>query len=196
VGVKKGTLIAIVIVAILGVWGVSAYNRLGTLDQAVQTQWVQVENVYQRRLDLVPDLVETVKRVAAYEKDTYTAVAEARSRAGQTTARRDVIASAEAFDRFQQAHAELSSAVGRLLAVAERYPELKTSPRYRELLGQLESNDARIADGRMRFNEAAQAFNARRRAFPTVLIAGLTGFREKPYFRASGEAALSSSAQK
>jgi LemA protein len=167
---------------------IHSYNSLVSLDQAVRAQWGQVENVYQRRADLIPNLVETVKGAAAFEKDTFTAVAEARSRAGQITAQGadKLLSDPEAFQRFQQAQGQLSSALSRLLAVSERYPDLKATAAFRDLQAQLEGTENRIAVERMRFNEAAQAFNARRQRFPTVLIAPLFGgrFKEKPYFQA------------
>ncbi len=190
---RLGTIIAIVVVAVLGVWGVSSYNKLVTLDQAVQAQWAQVENVYQRRLDLIPNLVETVKGAAAFEKDTYTAIAEARSKAGQVNVARDITADPEAFSRFQQAQDQLSGALSRLLVVSERYPDLKATGAFRDLMTQLEGTENRIAVERMRFNEAAQAFNAARRRFPIVLVAGVTGFSEKQYFRAAEGAATAPS---
>jgi LemA protein len=183
---RKGTIVAILVVVVLGVWGVSSYNKLVGLDQAVDAQWSQVENVYQRRADLIPNLVETVKGAAAFERDTFTAVAEARSRAGQVTVGSP--GDRAAFDRFQQAQDQLSSALSRLLVVAERYPELKATQAFRDLMAQLEGSENRIAVERMRYNEAAQAFNSKRRAFPTVLIAGILGFDEKAYFRAQAGA--------
>jgi LemA protein len=182
--VKKGLLILLALAVILGVWGVSSYNKLTTLDQAVQTQWAQVENVYQRRADLIPNLVETVKGAATFEKETYVAVAEARARAGQATVGAEVLRDPQAFERFQQAQSQLSSALSRLIAVSESYPDLKATAAFRDLMSQLEGTENRIAVERMRFNEAAQAFNAQRRRFPTVLIAGMLGFPERPYFRA------------
>jgi LemA protein len=180
--------VLIAVAAVLGLWGVTAYNGLVTLDQAVQAQWGQVQNVYQRRLDLVPNLVETVKGAAAFEKDTFTAVAEARSRAGQVTAEalQGVTSDPAAFEKFQQAQAGLSSALSRLMAVVEKYPDLKATANFLDLQKQLEGTENRISVERMRFNEAAQAFNTKRMSFPTVLIAGFFGsrFNEKQYFKA------------
>ena len=183
--------ILVVVGLVLGVAVVGGYNSLGTLDQAVQAQWGQVENVYQRRADLVPNLVETVKGAAAFEKDTYTAVAEARSRVGQATgAGQNVPNDPAAFAKFQQAQDGLSSALSRLMVVVERYPDLKATENFRELQAQLEGTENRIAVERMRFNETAQAFNTRRQSFPTVLIAGFFGdrFRDKSYFKAQAGA--------
>src|SRR4051812_1329509 len=179
---------AIAIAVLVGGAMVSGYNSLVRLDQAVRAQWGQVENVYQRRADLIPNLVETVKGAAAFEKDTFTAVAEARSRAGQITAQgaQKLLTDPQAFQQFQQAQGQLSSALSRLLAVSERYPDLKATAGFRDLQAQLEGTENRIAVERMRFNEAAQAYNARRQRFPTVLVASLFGerFKEKPYFTA------------
>jgi LemA protein len=186
--VKKSTLVIIAAVVLVGFGVAHSYNALVSLDQGVRAQWGQVENVYQRRADLVPNLVETVKGAANFEKDTYTAVAEARSRAGQITAQgaEKILSNPEEFQKFQQAQGQLSSALSRLLVVSERYPDLKATAAFRDLQTQLEGTENRIAVERMRFNETAQAFNSRRQRFPTVLIASLFGsrFNEKPYFTA------------
>jgi LemA protein len=148
----------------------------------------QVENVYQRRLDLVPNLVATVKGAANFEKETLTQVIEARAKASQTTvtASKDLLEDPAAFQKFQQAQQELTGALSRLLVTVERYPELKATQNFRELQAQLEGTENRIAVERMRFNEAAQAFNTRRSSFPTVLFANFFGgrFAEKLYFQA------------
>jgi len=190
-----GKWLGIGVLAILVVLGFSiagSYNSLVSLDQAVQSQWAQVENVYQRRMDLVPNLVETVKGAAAFEKDTFTAVAEARSRVGQIApgAMDKVINDPAAFEKFQASQDALSSALSRLLVVAEKYPELKATQNFRDLQAQLEGTENRIAVERMRYNEAAQAFNTKRNSFPTVLVVGFFGgrFNEKPYFKAQAGA--------
>jgi LemA protein len=180
---------AIVLIAIVvGLSVVGPYNTLVRLDQAAQAQWAQVENVYQRRADLVPNLVETVKGASNFEKDTLTAVTEARAKVGQVTpgAMQNIINDPAAFQRFQQAQDGLSSALSRLMVVAERYPELKATQNFRDLQVQLEGTENRIAVERMRFNESAQAFNTKRESFPTVLIAGFFGqrFQPKAYFKA------------
>jgi len=180
---------AIVLIAIVvGLSVVGPYNTLVRLDQAVQAQWAQVENVYQRRADLVPNLVETVKGASNFEKDTLTAVTEARAKVGQVTpgAMQNIVNDPAAFQRFQQAQDGLSSALSRLMVVAERYPELKATQNFRDLQVQLEGTENRIAVERMRFNESAQAFNTQRESFPTVLIAGFFGqkFQPKAYFKA------------
>jgi LemA protein len=180
---------AIVLIAIVvGLSVVGPYNTLVRLDQAAQAQWAQVENVYQRRADLVPNLVETVKGAANFEKETLTAVTEARAKVGQVTpgAMQNIINDPAAFQRFQQAQDGLSSALSRLMVVAERYPELKATQNFRDLQVQLEGTENRIAVERMRFNESAEAFNTQRESFPTVLIAGFFGqkFQPKAYFKA------------
>ena len=179
-------------VVVLGLVGAGTYNELNRLDQAVQAQWGQVENVYQRRLDLVPNLVETVKGAANFEQSTLSAVTEARAKAGQVTvqAGRDVVDNPESFKRFEEAQQGLTSALSRLLVTVERYPELKATQAFRDLQAQLEGTENRISVERMRFNEAAQAFNTRRNSFPTVMIAGFFGsrFNEKQYFRAAAGA--------
>jgi len=170
-------------------FGISSYNGLVTLDQAVQAQWAQVENVYQRRADLVPNLVETVKGAAAFEKDTFTAVTEARSKVGQIDAA-GIANDPQAFAKFQQAQDGLSSALSRLMVVVEKYPDLKATQNFRDLQAQLEGTENRIAVERMRFNETAQAFNTKRMSFPTVMVAGFFGsrFNEKVYFKAQAGA--------
>jgi LemA protein len=181
---------AVVLVGVLAAMsGVSTYNSLVTLDQSVQAQWAQVENVYQRRADLIPNLVETVKGAAAFETDTFTAVTEARAKVGQVNAG-DIANNPEAFARFQQAQDGLSSALSRLMVVVEKYPDLKATQNFRDLQVQLESTENRITQERRRFNETAQAFNTKRMSFPTVVIAGFFGsrFNEKPYFKAQAGA--------
>lgn len=183
-----GVIVIVVIIAALS--GIGTYNSLNKLDQAVKSQWAQVENQYQRRADLVPNLVETVKGAAAFEKDTFTAVTEARSKVGQVKLDASNLNNPEAFAQFQQAQDGLSSALSRLMVVIEKYPELKATENFRTLQSQLEGTENRITVERMRFNEAAQAFNTKRMSFPTVLMAGLFGsrFAEKPYFKAQAGA--------
>ena len=184
-----GVVAVLAVIVLFGVLFVgSTYNSLVALDQKVQAQWGQVENVYQRRADLVPNLVETVKGAAAFETDTFTAVAEARAKVGQVSAGalENATSDPQAFARFQQAQDGLSSALSRLMVVVERYPELQATQAFRDLQAQLEGTENRIAVERMRFNEAAQGFNTRRLSFPTNIVAGFFGarFNEKPYFKA------------
>jgi LemA protein len=188
-GWLMGGAVVLAVLALGGMWLAGTYNGLVRADQAVQGQWGQVENVYQRRADLVPNLVETVKGAAAFEKDTYSAVAQARAQVGHVSeqAVHHITDDPAAFERFQRAQDQLSSALSRLLVVAERYPELKATENFRDLQAQLEGTENRIAVERMGFNEAAQAFNARRNSFPTVLIVSAFGHRfdEKAYFKAA-----------
>jgi LemA protein len=180
--------VVVLVVLIGGATMAGTYNSLVTLDQDVKAQWSQVENVYQRRADLVPNLVETVKGAANFEKDTFTAVTEARSKVGQVSGAvaQNAVNSPQDFAKFQQAQNNLTSALQRLMVVVERYPDLKATQNFRDLQAQLEGTENRIAVERMRFNEKAQAFNTKRQSFPTVFIANFFGgrFNEKPYFKA------------
>lgn len=182
----------VLVVLIIGVGVSGTYNSLVALDQGVQAQAAQVQNVYQRRADLVPNLVNTVKGAANFEQGTLTAVTQARAQVGQVTsgAIENIARDPQAFARFQQAQDGLSSALSRLMVVAERYPELKATQNFRDLQAQLEGTENRITVERMRFNETAQAFNTRRDTFPTVLVANFFGerFRTKPYFQAQAGA--------
>jgi LemA protein len=180
---------AIILVLLIGGTSIGgSYNRLVQLDQATQAQWAQVQNTYQRRADLVPNLVATVKGAANFEKSTMVEVTEARARVNQVSpaAMGDILKDPAAFQRFQQAQQGLSAALTHLFAVAENYPNLRATENFRDLQAQLEGTENRIAVERMRFNEAAQAFNTARNRFPMVMIAGLFGdkFAPKPYFAA------------
>ncbi len=164
-GVLGCLAIAVVALLVVGLGGFlfvsSAYNKLVRLDQAVQAQWAQVENVYQRRADLVPNLVATVKGAAAFEKDTFTAVTEARAKVGQVSgeALQNVANDPQAFARFEQAQGALSSALSRLMVVMERYPDLKATANFRELQAQLEGTENRIAIARRRYIDQVRQFN-------------------------------------
>lgn len=178
--------VIVVLAVIIGLWIAGVYNGLNRLDQDVRAKWGQVENVYQRRADLIPNLVETVKGAANFEKETYTAVTEARAKVGQIRLDADVVNDPEAFAKFEQAQGELGSAISRLLVAVEAYPELKATQNFRDLQVQLEGTENRIAQERRVFNESAQAFNTKRMSFPTNLVAGFFGnrFAEKSYFKA------------
>lgn len=184
--------IAVVVVLIFGMSVSSTYNGLVQLDQQTQESWAQVENNYQRRADLVPNLVATVKGAANFEQATLTAVTEARAKVGQVTsgAIENIANDPAAMQRFQEAQQGLSSALSRLMVVVEQYPDLKATAGFRDLQAQLEGTENRIATARMRFNESAREFNTRRDRFPTVLIAGFFGdkFKTKPYFEADAGA--------
>ncbi len=181
--IAVGGLVLIAVIVVVALAG--TYNRLVTLDQAVQSQWAQVESVYQRRADLIPNLVATVKGAANFEKSTYVAVAQARSKVGQLNLGSGVPNDPAAFAKFSAAQDALSSALSHLLVVVERYPDLKASQNFADLQAQLEGTENRIAVERMRFNKAAQVFNTTRDSFPTVLVAGFFGtrFNEKAYFK-------------
>jgi LemA protein len=182
-GVVIGIVILIGIIMLFS--GIKIYNQMVRLDEGVKEKWSQVENVYQRRLDLIPNLVETVKGYAAHERETFQAVTEARSKVGGVmNVPGQALASPEMFQQFQQAQTALSSALQRLMVVVERYPDLKANENFLNLQSQLEGTENRIAVERKRFNEAAREFNTYIRKFPKVILANMFGFREKPYFKA------------
>ncbi|MBI4417725.1 MAG: LemA family protein [Ignavibacteriales bacterium] len=179
------SLIAILITgSLLLVWGVSTYNRIVTLDEQVKSAWSQVESQYQRRYDLIPNLVETVKGFARQEREVLENVTNARARVGQLNVSPEVLTDPQAFSRFQEAQEGLGSALSRLLAVVENYPILKSNENFLQLQSQLEGTENRITVARNRFNEAVQGYNTTVRRFPGSLIAGLSGFREGQYFQA------------
>ena len=173
------TLAAFVLVLVLTfAWGVSTSNRLVDLDESVKEKWAQVENVYQRRLDLVPNLVNTVKGYARHEAEVLEKVTQARSQVGQVR-----VNQVEDLRQFEQAQSQLTQALSKLMVITERYPELKADRNFMELQSQLEGTENRISVERMRFNEASRAYNTYLRHFPESLIASLRGFHEKPYFQ-------------
>ena len=176
-------IIPVVVIVLLALWGISNYNGLVDLDQNVKSQWSQVENQYQRRSDLIPNLVNVVKGYATHERETLEGVITARSKATSTTINASDMDEAT-LKRFQQSQDALSSALSRLLVVAEKYPDLKANEQFLDLSKQLEGTENRIATARRDFNNAAQEYNTKRNKFPTVIIAGITGFRERPYFTA------------
>lgn len=181
-----GVLIAAVV--IFALFGVGVYNRLVGLEENVNEKWAQVQNVYQRRADLIPNLVRTVQGAADFERTTLQNVIEARARVGQVQLGSNVTDDPAAFQRFQQAQGALSSALSRLMVVVERYPELRANQNFLELQSQLEGTENRITVERMRYNEAAQQFNTASRRFPASTIAGLLGFERKQYFEAQAGA--------
>ncbi|MBO4249914.1 MAG: LemA family protein [Paludibacteraceae bacterium] len=187
---KKGTWIAISIVAVLGmmgVWAVSRYNTFVTMQENVTNAWGQVENQYQRRADLVPNLVATVKGYASHEQSTFTAVVEARAKATGITIDPSH-ATEEQLAQFQASQGELSQALGRLMAIAESYPELQANESFRQLADQLEGTENRIAYARNVFNDCAKEYNAAIHRFPGNIIAGMFGFERKAYFEAEAGA--------
>jgi LemA protein len=192
---SKGLKIVLIIVGILvllGIWISSTiggtYNSLVRMDESVKSAWSQVQNVYQRRADLIPNLVETVKGYAKHEKETLLAVVEARSKVGSMKIDQSVINNPKAFKQFQSMQGELSSALSRLMVVVEQYPQLKANENFLNLQTQLEGTENRITVERMRYNEAAQEYNTKRRMFPNNVIASLFNFQEKAYFEAEAGA--------
>ncbi|HKV06829.1 MAG TPA: LemA family protein [Thermoanaerobaculia bacterium] len=182
-----GCLIAVVVAAvILGMYLVGVYNGLVGAEQGVEAQWAQVQNVYQRRADLIPNLVATVRGAANFEQETLRQVIEARSRVGQLTpqATQEILNDPQKFAQFQQAQDTLGQALSRLMVVVERYPELRSVAGFQDLMVQLEGTENRIAVERRRFNEVAQDYNTRVKRFPAALFAGMMGFEPRPYFTA------------
>lgn len=182
-----GCVVLIVILAVIvGISMAGTYNRLVGLGQEVDKQWAQVENVYQRRADLVPNLVSTVQGAADFEKSTLEAVVQARASVGRAEISPGAAPTdPEAMARFEAAQASLGAALQRLLVVVERYPELKANANFLQLQAQLEGTENRITVERMRYNEVAQAYNTARLRFPTNLFASMFGFKEKAYFKAT-----------
>jgi LemA protein len=177
--------VAILVVIIAAVAFTGTYNHLVALQQAVDAQWAQVENVYQRRADLIPNLVATVQGAANFEKSVLTEVTQARASVGQVQIQaKDLPNDPQAFARFEQAQNQLSGALSRLLVVAERYPELKANQNFLSLQAQLEGTENRTTVERMRYNERAQEYNTALLQFPTNIIARISGFKEKAYFKA------------
>lgn len=176
------------VIAILAlIFGVSAcngYNKMVELDQSVKKQWGQVENVYQRRSDLIPNLVNTVKGYANFEKETLTQVIEARSKATAVNVDASKL-TPETFQKFQQAQDGLSSALSRLMVVVEKYPDLKANQNFLELQSQLEGTENRISVERNKFNEVTGTYNTKIKSFPSVIFAGMFGFTERAYFQAT-----------
>jgi LemA protein len=183
---SKGWIILIIVVVViifLFSWGKGTYNNLVAKEEGVNQQWANVENVYQRRSDLIPNLVSTVKGVANFEQKTLTDVIEARAKATSVQINPKNLDEAS-LQQFQGAQDNLSSSLARLMVVVEAYPQLKATQNFSELQAQLEGTENRITVERMKFNEVAQAYNTFRRSFPSNIFAGIFGFKEKPYFKA------------
>jgi LemA protein len=183
---KKGLVIGLGIVGfilLLMMWGVGIYNKMVGFEEPISGQWGNVESAYQRRADLIPNLVSTVKGYADFEQETLTAVIEARSKATQVTVDPTNI-SPEELAAFQQAQAGVGSALGRLLAVVESYPDLKANQNFMELQTELSRTENRINVERNRFNEVVQGYNTYIRKFPAAMLAGIFGFETKGYFKA------------
>ncbi|MBP7965111.1 MAG: LemA family protein [Paludibacteraceae bacterium] len=183
---KKGTVILIsvvALVAIMALWAVSAYNNLVVAQESVTTEWANVESQYQRRADLIPNLVSTVKGYAAHEQETFEAVVSARAKATQMTVDADNL-TPEKLQEFQAAQGEVGAALGRLLMITENYPELKANQNFMALQEQLEGTENRIQVARQKFNLTAKTYNTTIRRFPTNILAGMFGFDAKAYFEA------------
>jgi LemA protein len=176
-------------VLVVALWAVGSYNGIVGKNEAVKTAWSQVENQYQRRADLVPNLVEVVKGSAKFEKETLTAVVEARAKVGQVSVGKDVLQDPAAFKKFEEAQGGLTSALSRLMVVVEKYPDIKSTQGFRDLQVQLEGTENRVTVARMDFNNSAQDYNTSIKRFPGALVAGFGGFKERPYFAAAPEAA-------
>ena len=180
---KKTWIIIIAVIAVIAIYGVSSYNSMVSQEEAVGTAWSNVENQYQRRADLIPNLVNTVKGYAAHEKETFDAVVSARAKATQTTVSIDDL-TPEKIEAYQRAQGEVGSALSRLLAVTENYPELKANENFQTLQAQLEGTENRISVERRNFNDVARAYNTSIRRFPKNIFAGMFGFEKRPYFEA------------
>ena len=180
---KKSTIILVAVIAALAMWAISAYNGMVKMDESVSTAWSNVENQYQRRTDLIPNLVNTVKGYAAHEKETFEAVDSARSKATQMTVDPENL-TPEKLQEYQKAQGEIGAALGRLLAITENYPELKANENFKELQAQLEGTENRISVERRNFNEVARTYNTSIRTFPKSILAGMFGFDKRPYFEA------------
>ncbi len=181
-------IIAIIIVAVVAIWAVSGYNNMATLDEQVSNEWSNVETQYQRRADLIPNLVSTVKGYAAHEKETLQGVIEARSKATGITVNANDL-TPEKMAEYQKAQGAVTSALGKLLAIAENYPDLKANQNFLELQAQLEGTENRINVARMKFNDTAKKMNTTIRRFPNNILASLFGFERRAYFEAAEGAA-------
>ncbi len=182
-------LVLVVAIAGLAIWGVSVNNQLVTLQQTVNERWAQVQNVYQRRADLIPNLVETVKGAAAQERTVLEAVTRARASASSIQLTPEALNDPKALQRFEAAQSQLSGALSRLLVTVERYPELKSNQNFLALQTQLEGTENRIVVERRRFNEAVREYNTKLQIFPGSLVGRLAGFQPRAFFEAAPDAA-------
>ena len=180
---KKSTIIIIAAVVLIAIASVSAYNGLVSKEEGVKNAWSNVENQYQRRSDLIPNLVNTVKGYASHEQETFQSVTEARSKATQMSVAMDDL-TPEKLQAYQEAQGEVGRALGRLLAISENYPELKANENFKELQAQLEGTENRIAVERRKFNETVRQYNTSIRKFPLNLFAAIFGFGQSAYFEA------------
>ena len=180
---KKSTIGLIVVIGAIAIWLISSYNGMVKMDEEVSAAWSNVENQYQRRADLIPNLVNVVKGYASHEKETFEAVVSARSKATQVTVDPENL-TPEKLQEYQKAQGEVGATLGRLLAITESYPELKANENFKELQAQLEGTENRISVERRNFNEIARKYNSSIRSFPRSIIAGMFGFETRPYFEA------------
>jgi LemA protein len=183
--IAGGVLLFIVIVIM---WGIGIYNNLVTLNESVNQSWSQVENQYQRRADLIPNLVSTVKGYANFEKSVLTEVTQARASVGGIKATKEILDDPASFQKFQAAQGQLSGALSRLLVTVENYPDLKANENFLQLQAQLEGTENRIAVERRKFNETVQGYNTTIKRFPSAVFANIFGFRDKQYFKATAGA--------
>ena len=183
---KSYIVIGVIIIIVIGIfmWFKGSYNQMVTRSENVSSQWSNVENQYQRRLDLIPNLVNTVKGYAEHEQNTLTQVVEARAKATQMRVNFDQL-DEQTIQKFNNMQGELSSALSRLMAISEQYPDLKANENFRDLQAQLEGTENRIAVERRKFNEEVKGYNAYIRSFPKNIIAGMFGFLPQPYFEAA-----------
>ena len=180
---KKSTIIILAIIAVVAIWSISAYNSLVNMEEGVNNKWSNVETQYQRRADLIPNLVNTVKGYATHESETLQAVIEARSKATQITVNAKDL-TPERLAEYQKAQGAVTNALGKLLALTESYPDLKANQNFLELQAQLEGTENRINVARKDFNDTARQYNTKVRQFPQSIIAGIFGFERRPYFEA------------
>ncbi|MBQ5693737.1 MAG: LemA family protein [Bacteroidaceae bacterium] len=180
---KKSTIITLVVIGLVAIWGISGYNSLVSSDEEAQTKWADVETQYQRRADLIPNLVNTVKGYAAHESETLQAVVEARAKATSVSIDPSNM-SAEQIANFQKAQDVVSSALSKLLVTVEKYPDLKANENFKELQAQLEGTENRISVARRDYNDASRQYNTSLRSFPKNILASLFGFEKRAYFEA------------
>ena len=180
---KKSVIILIAVIAVIAIWAVSSYNGMVSMEENVSNQWANVETQYQRRSDLIPNLVNTVKGYASHEKETLEGVIAARSQATQMKVDPSNL-TPEAIAKYQTAQGEIGAALGKLLAITENYPDLKANQNFLELQAQLEGTENRINVARKNFNDAAKEYNTAIRRFPKNIFAGMFGFEKRPYFEA------------
>lgn len=180
---KKSTIITLVVIGLVAIWGISGYNSLVSSDEEAQTKWADVETQYQRRADLIPNLVNTVKGYTAHESETLQAVVEARAKATSVSIDPSNM-SAEQIANFQKAQDGVSSALSKLLVTVEKYPDLKANENFKELQAQLEGTENRISVARRDYNDASRQYNTSLRSFPKNILASLFGFEKRAYFEA------------